>query len=170
MAHEPTTTPTDWREDRVQAAIDKKNPTVLAELDASFAVIGDVQFLPGYSVALTKVPGADRLSDLPRAERMRYLADVDLLATAVENVCAALYDGYRRVNVEILGNKDAFLHTHIWPRYEWEPAHVREYPVWLYGPDKWRNPANVLGGDHDALRTALTGEVLRLAAAPEFRA
>jgi hypothetical protein len=33
-----------WRGDRVRAAIDGRNSTVLAELDASFAVIGDVQF------------------------------------------------------------------------------------------------------------------------------
>jgi hypothetical protein len=30
---------------------------VLAELSAAYAVIGDVQFLPGYSLALTKTPG-----------------------------------------------------------------------------------------------------------------
>lgn len=39
----------DWRDDRIQSAIDGRNPTVLAELDAAFAVIGDV---PGYSLAL----------------------------------------------------------------------------------------------------------------------
>jgi len=71
----------DWRTDRVLAALEGRNPTVLAKLDASFAVIGDVQFLPGYSLALTKVPGVDRLSDLPCAERIRYLADVNLVAT-----------------------------------------------------------------------------------------
>lgn len=38
-----------------QGAIDGRNPTVLAELDASSAVIGDVQFLPGSALALTKV-------------------------------------------------------------------------------------------------------------------
>lgn len=62
---------------------------MLAELDAAFCVIGDVQWLPGYSLALTKVPGVDRLTDLPRADRVRYLADVDLLATAVEP-CAGI--------------------------------------------------------------------------------
>lgn len=60
---------TDWCSDRVQAAIDVRNPTVLAELGRSFAVIGDVQFLPGYSLALSKHKGADRLSDLPRRQR-----------------------------------------------------------------------------------------------------
>jgi diadenosine tetraphosphate (Ap4A) HIT family hydrolase len=159
----------DWRSDRVQSAIDGRNPTVLAELDASFAVIGDVQFLPGYALALSKVPGIDRLSDLPRPERVRYLADVDLVATAVENVCSARDSGYRRVNVEILGNTDAFLHAHVWPRYEWEPADIVGKAVWLYPAERWRDPVTALGSDHDELRADLTAEVDRLRDSVEFR-
>lgn len=34
----------------VQRAIDGRNQTVLAELEASYAVIGNVQFLPGYTL------------------------------------------------------------------------------------------------------------------------
>jgi diadenosine tetraphosphate (Ap4A) HIT family hydrolase len=160
---------TDWRSDRVQSAIDGRNPTVLAELDASFAVIGDVQFLPGYALTLSKIPGIDRLSDLPRPERVRYLADVDLVATAVENVCAARDSGYRRVNVEILGNTDAFLHAHVWPRYEWEPAEIVGKAVWLYPAERWRDPVTALGSDHDELRADLTSEVDRLRNSVEFR-
>lgn len=159
----------DWRTDRVQAAIDGRNPTVLAELDASFAVIGDVQFLPGYALALSKVPGVDRLSDLSRSERVRYLADVDLVATAVENVCSDRDRSYRRVNVEILGNTDAFLHAHIWPRYEWEPTDVIGRPVWLYPPERWSDPATALGPAHADLRRAMTAEVDRLRSSDEFR-
>jgi len=152
----------DWRRDRVRAALDGRNPTVLAELRTSFAVIGDVQFLPGYSLALTKVPGADRLSDLPRAERVRYLADVDLLATAVETVSARRDPSYRRVNVEILGNTDAFLHAHVWPRFDREPTHLVGKPVWLYPAERWHDPATALGAEHDGLRTALAAELVRL--------
>lgn len=159
----------DWRGDRVQAAIDGRNPTVLAELDASFVVIGDVQFLPGYALVLTKLPGVDRLSDLPRPERVRYLADVDLVATAVESVCSARDSGYRRVNVEILGNTDAFLHAHVWPRYEWEPAEIVGKAVWLYPAERWRDPVTALGSDHDELRADLTAEVDRLRSSVEFR-
>lgn len=152
----------DWRSDRVRAAIEGRNPTVLAKLGAAFAVIGDVQFLPGYSLALTKTPGVDRLSDLPRAERLEYLADVDLVAAAVENVCSRRDDGYRRVNIEILGNTDAFLHTHIWPRYEWEPPEIVTKPVWLYRAERWRDPATALGAQHNGLRQELAEEIARL--------
>jgi diadenosine tetraphosphate (Ap4A) HIT family hydrolase len=141
----------------------------MAELGASYAVIGDVQFLPGYSLALTKVPGVDRLSDLPRVERLRYLADVDLLADAVETVCRRFDPAYRRLNVEILGNTDAFLHCHIWPRYEWEPAEIVGKPVWLYGPERWSDPMAALGSAHDEMRAALTAEVLSRRDAVEFR-
>lgn len=44
----------DWRTDRVMSASDGRNPTVLAELDASYAVIGDVQFSRAIR-SLTKV-------------------------------------------------------------------------------------------------------------------
>lgn len=144
----------DRRSDPVEAAIEGRNPTVLAELDASYAVIGDVQFLPGHSLALTKAPGVDRLSDLSRIERVCYLADVDLVATAVENVCSHRDQDYRRVNVEILGNEDAFLHAHIWPRYEWEAPEFVGLPVWHYPPGRWRDAAFALGPDHAELRAA----------------
>lgn len=153
-----------WKVDRVGAAIEGRNPTVLAALTSSYAVIGDVQFLPGYCLALTNRRGVDRLSDLPRRERVRYLADVDLLATAVEQVCAARDDGYSRLNVEILGNKEPFLHAHIWPRYRWEPAGLRPLPVWHYPAARWADPATALSSGHDALRAALADEVVRLRA------
>ncbi len=158
-----------WREDRVGSALAGENPTVLAELDAAFAVIGDVQWLPGYSLALTKVPGLDRLSDLPRGERIRYLADVDLLATAVETVCRRHDGAFRRVNIDILGNHDAFLHAHVWPRYEWEPPELVAKPVWLYSPDRWTDPQFALRREHDDLRADLTRQIVRLRDAVEFR-
>ncbi|MGI5216366.1 HIT family protein [Nocardia sp. CA-290969] len=159
----------DWRDDRVRSAIDGRNPTVLAELATAFAVLGDTQFLPGYSLALAKAAGADRLTDLPRPERVRFLAEVDLVATAVETVCAARDPGYRRINVEILGNTHHFLHAHIWPRYEWEPADLVGGPVWGYPAQRWDDPGTLLGPRHDELRSALAGEISRLRNSAEFR-
>ena len=161
--------PRDWREERIESAIAGRNPTVLAELSAAYAVIGDVQFLPGYSLALTKTPGIDRLSDLPRVERLRFLADVDLLADAVETVCRRFDSAYRRLNVEILGNTDAFLHCHIWPRYEWEPTEMIGGPVWLYDASRWRDPATALGPAQSEMRAALVAEVVSRREAVEFR-
>ncbi|MBA8823876.1 diadenosine tetraphosphate (Ap4A) HIT family hydrolase [Saccharopolyspora lacisalsi] len=145
-----------WRADRVGSALRGENPTVLARLPEAFAVIGDVQWLPGYCVLLTDDPSATRFSDLPRDRRLRYLDSVDHLAIAVETACVEADSGFRRVNIEILGSADPFLHTHVWPRYEWEPEQFRSKPVWCYPPERWRESATVLGSRHDPLRKAFT--------------
>jgi hypothetical protein len=59
---------TDWRLDRIGSALRGENPTVLARMPGGFAVIGDVQWLPGYCVLLSDDPSAQRLSDLAPAE------------------------------------------------------------------------------------------------------
>ena len=164
MSAEPTTPAHDWRADRVRSALAGTIPTVLAHLGAAFAVIGDVQFLPGYCVALTDTPGADRLTDLPRARRHRFLADVEILAEAVERVCTERDRGFRRVNIEILGNRDPFLHAHVWPRFDWEPPELLQRPVWAYPSRRWADPETALGDGHAELRRSLTDELLRLRA------
>jgi hypothetical protein len=42
----------------------------------------------------------------------------------------------RRVNIEARGNTDQFLHTHVWPRYGWEPQKMIGRPGWLYPPER----------------------------------
>jgi len=150
-----------WKRDRIGSALRGENPTVLRRLDAGFAVIGDTQFLPGYCVLLADSPAVGRLTDLARPRRLEFLADLDLLGEAVENVCARRDPGFRRVNLEILGNTDPFLHAHVWPRYDWEPADVVGRPVWLHPAENW---AASLGPQHDSLRSELTAEIDRLRA------
>ncbi|MBT1093314.1 HIT family protein [Streptomyces sp. Tu102] len=159
----------DWRTDRIGAALRDENPTVLRRLESGFAVIGDVQFLPGYSVLLVDDPGVQRLSDLPRGKRLSFLSDMDRLGEAVERACLRLDPGFRRVNLEILGNTDPFLHAHIWPRYEWEPAELVTKPVWLYPPDRWSDERFRLGPRHDALREAILSELDQLGPTPGSR-
>ncbi|MFJ6452661.1 diadenosine tetraphosphate hydrolase, partial [Streptomyces hydrogenans] len=106
-----------WQAHRIESALRDENPTVLRRLTAGFAAIGDVQFLPGYRVLLADDPTTQRLSDLPRPKRLAFLSDMDLLGEAVERTCRRLDPAFKRVNLEILGNKDPFLHAHVWPRY-----------------------------------------------------
>ncbi|MFI8085334.1 diadenosine tetraphosphate hydrolase [Kitasatospora sp. NPDC086009] len=154
----------NWRDDRIGSALKGTNPTVLRRLDAGFAVIGDVQFLPGYSVLLVDEPGVERLSDLPQSKRTAFLADMDRLGEAVERACRRLDSEFRRVNLEILGNTDGFLHAHVWPRFEWESPDLVRFPVWLYPAENWRDPAGALGPQHDALREAIGHELDALSA------
>ena len=151
----------DWKKDRVGAALRGENPTVLARLDEGFAVIGDVQFLPGYCVLVSDTPGVDRLTDLPRERRVRFLASAERLAEAVETVCGSRDPEFRRINLEIQGNYDAFLHAHVWPRYEWEGELARG-PVVLHGVERWSDPATALGPEHDDLRAELVAALERL--------
>ncbi|MEU4062246.1 diadenosine tetraphosphate hydrolase [Streptomyces wedmorensis] len=131
-------------------------------MPSGFAAIGDVQFLPGYSVLLVDVPDVQRLSDLPRAKRLSFLSDMDQFGEAVERVCRRLDPAFRRINLEILGNSDPFLHAHIWPRYEWEPGDVVGRPVWLYPRERWSDERFRLGPQHAGLRDAISCELDRL--------
>ena len=145
----------DWRADRIGSALRGENPTVLRRLRRGFAVMGDSQFLPGYCVLLADDPDVSRLSDMLRPARLEYLADIDQLAEAVEIGCRKLDPAFRRVNVEILGNTDPYLHTHVFARYDWEPRESIGLPVWGYPRERWTDPAATLGPQHDALRTAI---------------
>ncbi|WP_326647499.1 MULTISPECIES: diadenosine tetraphosphate hydrolase [unclassified Streptomyces] len=155
----------DWRMDRIGSALRGENPAVLRRLEAGFAVLGDVQFLPGYSVLLADDATVQRLSDLPRARRLAFLSDMDQLGEAVERACARLDPAFRRVNLEILGNTDGFLHAHVWPRFEWEPAELVSMPVWLYPRERWSDEQFGLSSQHDVLREAIGEELDQLQSA-----
>lgn len=146
---------TQWRDDRIGAALGGTNPTVLSRMPSGFAVFGDVQWLPGYCVLLVDDPAITRLSELDPSRRSDYLESVATLAAAVEQACAEADPDFLRVNIEILGNTDPYLHAHIWPRYGWEDEWIRRRPVWLYPAEHWSNPAHAASADHDALRSSI---------------
>lgn len=145
-----------WQSDRIGSARAGTNPTVLAKLPEAYAVIGDTQFLPGYCVLLVDDPSIDRLTDLPRPRRRAYLESVDLLGEAVETACREADPAFLRLNYEILGNTDHYLHCHLFPRYAWEPADHVGRPVWLYDPVEFYGPAAALGPAHDPLRKRIS--------------
>lgn len=154
-----------WQVDRIGSALRGENPSVLRRLGSGFVCIGDVQFLPGYCVLMVDRPEIGRLTDLPRDLRLRFLGDMDLVGEAVELVCRRRDPGFRRVNLEILGNTDPYLHAHVRPRYEWEPSHLVGGPAWLYPASYWSDPATSLGPQHDRLRAELAAEIDRLRSA-----
>ncbi|MGE5579261.1 MAG: HIT family protein [Bacillota bacterium] len=121
----------NWKDDRLESAVQGRNPTVLLRMKSGFAVIGDTQFLPGYCLLLA-YPKVGSLNDLSLEQRADFLLDMSLLGDAIHAVCKPL-----RVNYEILGNTDPFLHAHISPRYAWEEESRRKSPVWLYPQRNW---------------------------------
>jgi len=149
----------DFRADRVGSALAGTNPTVLQRLDAGFAVIADVQHLPGYSVLITDTPGVDQLTDLDPAAQLAFLDDAALLARAVSAVCRRRDPQFRRINVEVQGNTEAFLHAHVTPRYEWEPDDIVGWPAALHHWTGRVSDHHQLGPQHDDLRAELTAAI-----------
>ena len=135
---------------------------LLAQLASGRAVIGQAQFLPGYSLLLSNAPGASRLTDLPRPDRIAFLADMESVGEAVERVCRRRDPEFRRINLEILGNLTPTLHAHIWPRYNWEPDGHALHQVGYYPPEQWHDPATLLGPQHADLRDELHAELGRV--------
>lgn len=161
-------TPSGYTSDRVGSALAGTNPTVLRRMRAGFAVIGDRQHLPGYCVLITDRPDADQLHDLPPPEQQLFLADMAVLGRAVATVCARRDPGFRRINLEIQGNTDAFLHAHITPRYDWEPPEIVGWPAALHHWVGRSDAASALGPQHDDLRADLVAELDRqLDASPD---
>jgi hypothetical protein len=72
----------------------------MARMRGGFAVIGDTQHLPGYSLLLTDDPAVNHLTDLDWERRKEFLFDLSLLGEAVERACRD--GGLRRINYEVL--------------------------------------------------------------------
>ena len=150
----------DWRRDRIGAALRGENPTVLLRMRSGFAVLGDTQFLPGYCLLLG-IPRVPHLSDLEAGDRRTFLFDMSLIGEAIEEVCRP--QGLRRVNYEIHGNTDPFVHAHIWPRYDWEPPEYRQWPVYGYPRAIREDPAHTFSAAaHGALQEELRAALGRL--------
>ena len=151
----------DWRADRIGAAHRGENPMVMARMQTGFAVMGDTQHLPGYSLLLADDPAVDHLTDLPRERRATFLLELSLIGEAVAAACRD--DGLRRVNYEVLGNSLDWLHGHVHARYAWEPADRIGWPVWCYPPEERAAPAHAYDPvGHGPLRAAITAELARL--------
>ena len=149
----------NWKFDRLQSALSGENPTVFHRLKSGFAVLGDTQFLPGYCVLL-RYPKIGCLNDLSMAQRSDFLLDMSAIGDAIMTVCKPT-----KINYEILGNTDSFLHAHIFPRYDWEDETMKKQPVWLY-PKEYCHITDHLFSEtkHDSLKKQLSADLKRITA------
>lgn len=111
---------------RVDDCRNGENPKTIVRVNSGWVVLGDVQFLPGYSLLLPDPVVVD-LNALDRNQRKTYLHEMSVVGDAILKVT----DAYR-INYEILGNTEAALHAHIFPRYKHEPDELRRHPAWSY--------------------------------------
>ena len=111
---------------RVQECRDGSNPKTILRVTSGWVVLGDIQFLRGYTLLLPD-PVVPDLNALNKHQREVYLYEATVVGDALLN----LTDAYR-INYEILGNSEPSLHTHIFPRYRHEQDHLRTGPAWAY--------------------------------------
>lgn len=116
----------------VELARAGKNPTVICRVPSGWVVLGDVQFLRGYSLLLPD-PVVYDLNSLSPSDRARFLRDMAIIGDALLEVTGAM-----RMNYDILGNGEPALHAHIFPRYADEPDGFRHGPAFFYDQDKAR--------------------------------
>ena len=129
--------------ERVALARNGANDKVICRMASGWAVMGDVQFLPGYCLLLPD-PVVASLNDLDTEARTAYLMDMAHLGDAVLQATGAL-----RMNYEILGNSEPELHCHLFPRYASEPDDKRTMPAWFYD---WKNAVQYAESEHGELR------------------
>ena len=112
--------------ERIVAARLGTNPAVICRVPSGWAVMCDMQFLPGYTIQLAD-PVVASINDLDCLQRVDYLNDMTLIGDALLEVTGAY-----RINYGIMGNSDPFLHAHIVPRYLSEPDKLRTGLPWSY--------------------------------------
>jgi diadenosine tetraphosphate (Ap4A) HIT family hydrolase len=154
----------DWRADERGAAQRGEHPLLLASMRSGWAVMGATQFLPGYAVLIARQDDVLHLTDLPREQRADFLADLGLLGEAVMTVCNGLDPSLRRLNYEILGNRERYLCAHVFPRYGWEDPELLSEPVWHYPADRWTSPRDAYAEEHEPMREAISRQLHRIMA------
>jgi diadenosine tetraphosphate (Ap4A) HIT family hydrolase len=110
---------------RVEMAREGANPAVIWRMPSGWAVLGDTQVTPGYTILLSD-PVVPDLNHLSLEDRAVYLRDMSIIGDALLEVTGAAL-----INYEILGNTDRALHAHIVPRYADEPDEQRHKPIWF---------------------------------------
>lgn len=126
--------------ERVEMIKQGKNRYFVKELETGYVVIGDHQHFKGYTLFLCKEHKSE-LFYLDRDVRMLFLKEMSIVCEAVSKAFQA-----DKMNVECLGNGDAHLHWHLFPRVDGD---LKEYgnagkgPVWWYPMEEMMKEENV---------------------------
>jgi diadenosine tetraphosphate (Ap4A) HIT family hydrolase len=99
---------------------------LIARMSSGWAVLGQSQFLRGYSLLLPD-PVAPHLNDMAYDHRNQFLLDMARLGDAVLQVTMAL-----RINYAMFGNVEPALHAHVIPRFTDEAPALRAAHPWTY--------------------------------------
>lgn len=126
--------------DRIEMIKNGSNPYFVKELETGYVVIGDNQHFYGYTLFLYKNHSKTELFQLEISERNKFLEEMSIVAEAVSKAFGA-----EKMNYELLGNGEAHLHWHLFPRRKGD---IENYgnngagPVWLYPMEKMYSESN----------------------------
>ena len=122
---------------------------LVAELPGSYMILGDAQYYRGYCILFAK-RHVTEMYLMPADEARALFDEVRLAAEAI----AAVTNPWK-MNYECLGNTEAHVHWHLFPRYESDK--IRFGPIWVR-PEAERKIA-LPADDRAALMAGLRKEV-----------
>lgn len=107
------------------------NPSLLCELDMSYAMLGENQGCPGWCVLLLK-DHHEHVANLPLDKQLSLFDEVSRIAAAIRAVFPTSgKDGLPpRINYECLGNLVPHIHWHIIPRHADDPDPTKAVWHW----------------------------------------
>lgn len=116
------------------------NPYFIKELETGYVVLGDHQFFKGYTLFLFK-EHVSELYYLNRTTKLKFLEEMSIVAEAVQKATNA-----EKMNYELLGNGDAHMHWHLFPRKTNDLGiygnNKGNGPVWWYPKEKMFSSIN----------------------------
>ena len=113
--------------ERIELIKQGKNPHFVKELETGYVVIGDGQYFKGYTLFLAK----EHVTELHQMEyetKIKFLEEMRIVQEAVAKAFQA-----EKMNIELLGNGDAHVHWHLFPRKAGDMkgyGHNGRGPVW----------------------------------------
>lgn len=115
--------------ERVRQCQAGEYPKAICRLSSGWVVLGDVQFLRGYSLLLPD-PVVPHLNAMDEETRKTFLHEMSVLGDVILEITGAV-----RINYEMLGNVEPALHAHVFPRFDDEAEELKLKPVWFYDWD-----------------------------------
>ena len=134
----------------VEACRAGTHASLIAHMSSGWAVMGNSQFLRGYSLLLPD-PVVPHLNAMEIAARDRFLLDMAKLGDAVLVATDAL-----RINYAMFGNVEPALHAHVIPRFGDEPESMRTAHPWAYD---WNAAPLFDGVSHESLLEAIRAQL-----------
>ena len=113
--------------ERIELIKQGRNPHFVKELEAGYVVIGDGQYFKGHTLFLAK----EHVTELHQMEyetKIKFLEEMSIVQEAVAKAFQA-----EKMNIELLGNGDAHVHWHLFPRKAGDMkgyGHNGRGPVW----------------------------------------